>query len=86
MDALKAGCPGYGEAIAIKRRMDGRAEAAPGVDLYAKTLTIPQFLDVDRLTASHWHGMLRLTLPLKESVKPRRIQIDGQPSTRSKWW
>jgi HSP20 family protein len=45
---------------------------------YEQTLTIPQFLDVDKLTASHKHGMLRLTLPLKESVKPRRIQIEGQ--------
>jgi len=36
---------------------------------------IPQFLDVEKLTASHRHGMLRLTLPLKESVKPRRVQI-----------
>ena len=24
------------------------------------------------------HGMLRLTLPLKESVKPRRVQIETQ--------
>ena len=39
---------------------------------------IPQFLDVDKLTASHRHGMLRLTLPLKESVKPRRVQIETQ--------
>ena len=26
---------------------------------------------------SHRDGMLELTLPLKDSVKPRRIQIDG---------
>jgi hypothetical protein len=39
---------------------------------------IPQFLDVEKLTASHRHGMLRLTLPLKESVKPRRVQIETQ--------
>jgi HSP20 family protein len=45
---------------------------------YEQTLTIPQFLDLDKLTASHRHGMLRLTLPVKESVKPRRIQIEGQ--------
>jgi HSP20 family protein len=43
---------------------------------YEQTFTIPQFLDVDKLTASHRHGMLRLTLPLKESVKPRPIQIE----------
>lgn len=42
---------------------------------YEQTLTIPQFVDVEKLTASHRHGMLRLTLPLKESVKPRRVQI-----------
>ena len=31
-----------------------------------------------KLTASHRHGMLRLTVPLKESVKPRRIQIETE--------
>jgi HSP20 family protein len=45
---------------------------------YEQTVTVPQFLDLDKLTASHRHGMLRLTVPLKESVKPRRIQIQGQ--------
>jgi HSP20 family protein len=42
---------------------------------YEQTLNIPQFLDLEKLTASHRHGLLRLTVPLKESVKPRRIQI-----------
>jgi HSP20 family protein len=45
------------------------------VGRFEQTLTIPQFLDVDKLRASHRHGMLQLTLPLKESVKPRRIEI-----------
>jgi HSP20 family protein len=45
---------------------------------YEQTLMIPQFLDLGKLTASHRHGMLRLTLPLKESVKPRRVQIETQ--------
>ena len=45
---------------------------------YEQTLTVPQFLDLDKLNASHRHGMLRLTLPLKESVKPRRIQIETE--------
>ena len=44
---------------------------------YEQTFTIPQFLDVEKIAASHRHGMLRLTLPVKESVKPRRIPIDG---------
>ena len=44
---------------------------------FEQAFTVPQFLDVDQLSASHRHGMLQLTLPVKESVKPRRIQIDG---------
>ena len=48
------------------------------VSRYEQTLMIPQFLDLEKLTASHRHGMLRLTLPLKESVKPRRVQIETQ--------
>jgi HSP20 family protein len=42
---------------------------------YEQTVTVPQFLDVEKITASHRHGLLELTLPLKDSVKPRRIQI-----------
>jgi HSP20 family protein len=45
---------------------------------YEQTVTLPQFLDIDKLTASHYHGMLRLSLPLKEAVRPRRIQIQTE--------
>ena len=48
------------------------------VSRYEQTLMIPQFLDLEKLTASHRHGMLRLTLPLKDSVKPRRVRIETQ--------
>jgi HSP20 family protein len=48
------------------------------VSRYEQTLIIPQFLDLEKLTASHRHGMLRLSLPMKDSVKPRRIQIETQ--------
>ena len=44
---------------------------------YEQSFTVPQFLDIDKVTASHKHGMLRLMVPLKESVKPRRIQIES---------
>jgi HSP20 family protein len=45
---------------------------------YEQTFTVPQFLDVEKLGASHRHGMLSLTLPLKESVRPRRVRIETQ--------
>lgn len=42
---------------------------------YEQAFALPQFLDVDRISATHRHGMLRLALPLKESVKPRRLEV-----------
>jgi HSP20 family protein len=42
---------------------------------YQQALTVPEFLDLDKISAAHRHGMLQLTLPLKESVKPRRIRV-----------
>ena len=51
---------------------------------YEQTLTIPQFLDIDRISAAHHHGMLQLTIPIKDSVKPRRIQIAGLGDAREK--
>jgi HSP20 family protein len=45
---------------------------------YEQTFSIPQFLDLEKLSASHRHGMLRLTVPVKDSVKPRRIPIETQ--------
>jgi HSP20 family protein len=52
------------------------------VSRYEQTLTLPQFLDVDKLNASYKHGMLQLTIPLKESVKPRRIEIANTTEDR----
>jgi len=47
---------------------------------FEQSITVPQFVDLDKVTASHRHGLLELTLPLKESMKPRRIQIEAAPA------
>jgi HSP20 family protein len=44
---------------------------------FEQSITVPQFVDLEKITASHRHGMLELTLPLLDSVKPRRIQIEN---------
>ena len=51
---------------------------------FEQSFTVPSFLDLDKISASHRHGMLQLTLPLKESVKPRRIQIEGVTHTQKR--
>ena len=66
-----------GNTLSIRAESsDGQNQ--PSVARYEQSFTIPPFLDLEKLSASHRHGMLRLTLPLKDSVKPRRIQIETQ--------
>jgi HSP20 family protein len=64
-----------GNTISVRAEQQGGRY--DGETRYEQTMTVPQFLDVDRITATHRHGMLELTLPLKDTVKPRRIQIDS---------
>jgi HSP20 family protein len=61
----------------LTMRAEEQGEKGDRTLRYEQSFTIPQFLDVDKIAASHKHGMLRLTVPLKDSVKPRRIQIQG---------
>ena len=66
-----------GNTLTIRADVPGDGKEK-NVARYEQTFTIPQFLDLEKLSASHRHGMLRLALPLKESVKPRRVQIETQ--------
>jgi len=66
-----------GNNLTLRAEVPSEGEGRPrNAASYEQTLIIPQFLDLEKLTASHRHGMLRLTLPLKESVKPRRVEIE----------
>lgn len=70
-----------GNTLSIRAQEPGDGKTA-GRLLFEQTLTVPQFLDLEKVAASHRHGMLQLTIPVKESVKPRRVQIavgDEQP-------
>jgi HSP20 family protein len=64
-----------GNTILVRAEQSGGR--GDGETRFEQTMTVPQFLDLNRVSASHVHGMLELTLPLKDSVKPRRIQIEG---------
>jgi HSP20 family protein len=45
------------------------------VTRYDQRLRVPDLVDAERITASCQHGLLEITLPLKEQVKPRRIEV-----------
>ena len=65
-----------GNTLSIRAESSGDKDSDIG--RYEQSFTIPPFLDLEKLSATHLHGMLRLTLPLKDSVKPRRVQIETQ--------
>lgn len=58
-------------------RAEQPASSTASAARYEQSFAVPQFLDVEKMSASYRHGMLQLTLPLKDSVKPRRIHIEG---------
>lgn len=53
----------------------------------SRMLALPTGLEADKATATFEHGMLRLTFPRAEAVKPRQIRIsptiDGQSTNGS---
>jgi HSP20 family protein len=58
-------------------RAEQPASSTTSAARYEQSFVVPQFLDVEKMSASYRHGMLQLTLPLTDSVKPRRIHIEG---------
>lgn len=64
-----------GQTIVVRAEQNGGRH--DGSTQWEQTMTVPQILDLEGIRASHRHGMLELTIPIKDSVKPRRIQIDG---------
>jgi HSP20 family protein len=42
---------------------------------YEEVLTLPASVDAEKVGATFRHGLLELTLPYQEAVKPRRIEI-----------
>ena len=66
-----------GNTLTIRAEVPREDKDAP-VARYEQSLTVPQFVDLDKLTATHRHGMLHLAMPIKDSVKPRKIEIQAQ--------
>lgn len=42
---------------------------------FTRTFSLPATVDVNRITAEHREGVLRITLPKAEDARPRRIEI-----------
>jgi HSP20 family protein len=72
--------PTYVTLDASGNTLSIRAEQPEEKDMpsarFEQAITVPNIVDLEKVKASYRFGMLELTLPWKDSVKPRRIQID----------
>jgi HSP20 family protein len=71
------------EVTVAGRMLQLRAQAVEGdkrVTRYEQLMTLPEEVDADKISAHFRHGMLDLTLPAKEDLKPRRIEISTTDS------
>lgn len=66
-----------GSTLTIRAEVPRDVKDAP-VARFEQSLTVPQFVDLEKLSATHRHGMLQIALPIKDSVKPRLIEIQTQ--------
>jgi HSP20 family protein len=57
----------------VKRDSYHRVERAYGQ--FTRSFTLPTVVDTDKIDAQYKDGVLSITLPKKESAKPRQIQI-----------
>jgi HSP20 family protein len=44
---------------------------------FVREIELPALVDADKVEAKYENGVLRLTLPKHEAVKPRKIQVKG---------
>ncbi len=49
--------------------------------MFSRQLVLGDNLDLDRIDASYTDGVLRLTVPVAEKAKPRKIQISTEGSS-----
>ena len=73
----------------VKRRQQSQAGQAFVQEIFEgqfqRSFTLPFQVDADKASASYENGMLNLTLPKAESIKPRKIQVtqgSGQGSVQ----
>jgi HSP20 family protein len=58
--------PAEGDEILARERSQGT---------YTRQVMLSEALDTDRLEAHYEHGVLRISVPVAEQAKPRRVEI-----------
>jgi HSP20 family protein len=62
-------------------KKDGYVRVERAFGSFSRSLTLPQGIDPEAVTASFENGVLEVTIPKPEAHKPRRIEIGAAPKT-----
>jgi HSP20 family protein len=62
-------------------KKDGYVRVERAFGSFSRSLTLPQGVDPEAVTASFENGVLEVTIPKPEAHKPRRIEIGAAPKT-----
>ena len=62
--------------LSAKREARSRKEGAEGSSSYRQSLSIPEGVDSDKASADYKDGVLSVSFPKLEAVKPRRIDVN----------
>jgi HSP20 family protein len=44
--------------------------------LFSRAISLPKYADTENISANYNHGVLELSIPKKESAKPRKIELN----------
>ena len=68
--------------VSVRRQRPAVKRVERGFGRFERTLRVSRDLDPNAIEASMTDGVLTLRLPKPESLKPRRIQIQGDDQNR----
>lgn len=57
--------------------LDSYRRVEPSYGAFARTFALPETVHRDAITAHLEHGVLRIVLPQREEIKPRRIEVQA---------
>lgn len=66
---------------AAEERKDGYYRVERAFGTFARSLTLPEGVDADAITAQFERGVLEIQIPKPEQVKPKRVEIGIQGRT-----
>jgi HSP20 family protein len=49
---------------------------------FQRSLTLPQGVDIERLSADYRNGVLEITAPIAANALPKKIEVKGLPAAR----